>query len=151
MQSYVGTKIINAKPMTRLEYNSLRGWTVPANENPDDAGYLVEYVGSPPNIPDYDGYVSWSPKETFEASYREINGLNAVNQITFEGHQIRVLAEHAVLKHRLMLLNNFLNDRALHALVSGAELYRMQEQQQYMQGYLRVLEDRIRVFAPALV
>ena len=33
----------------------------------------------------------------------------------------------------------------------GAELYRMQEQQQYMQGYLRVLEDRIRVFAPALV
>ena len=24
MQSYVGTKIINAKPMTRLEYNSLR-------------------------------------------------------------------------------------------------------------------------------
>ena len=72
--------------------------------------------------------------------------------ITFQLRYWRgIHAEHATLKHRLMLLNNFLNDRASHALVNASELYRMQEQQQYMQGYLRVLEDRIRVFAPALV
>ena len=45
MNRYLGTKLINAKPMNRAEYNALRGWAVPADENPDDAGYLVEYVG----------------------------------------------------------------------------------------------------------
>jgi len=71
MQKYIGTKIINAQPITRLGYNDLRGWTVPADENPADAGYLVEYIdGGQANHPDYDGYISWSPKEVFERAYR---------------------------------------------------------------------------------
>jgi len=70
MQKYIGTKMINAKPMTRQEYNDLRGWTVPADENPDDAGYLVEYTdGGQANHPDYAGYISWSPKAVFERAY----------------------------------------------------------------------------------
>lgn len=68
---YLGTKIVTAEPMTRLEYNQLRGWTVPADENPEDAGYLVEYQdGGKPNVPGRAGYVSWSPKEVFESAYR---------------------------------------------------------------------------------
>ena len=47
MQQFIGTKLINAKPMTRGEYNKYRGWEVPDNENPEDAGYLVEYQDSP--------------------------------------------------------------------------------------------------------
>ena len=43
MKQYLGVKLIHAKPMTRLEYNSFRGWDVPTDENPDDPGYLVEY------------------------------------------------------------------------------------------------------------
>lgn len=71
MQKYIGTKTINAKPMTRQEYNDLRGWTVPADENPADEGYLVEYTdGGQANHPDYDGYISWSPKEVFERAYQ---------------------------------------------------------------------------------
>ena len=46
MQKYIGTKEIKAIPMNRLEYNKLRGWTVPAEENPNDEGYLVEYADS---------------------------------------------------------------------------------------------------------
>lgn len=71
MQKYIGTKTINAKPMTRLEYNELRGWTVPPDENPSDDGYLVEYVdGGQANHPDYAGYISWSPKAVFERAYQ---------------------------------------------------------------------------------
>ncbi len=71
MKRYIGTKLINAKPMTRAEYNAFRGWTVPADENPNDDGYLVEYVdGGKGNTDHYAGYVSWSPKDVFERAYR---------------------------------------------------------------------------------
>lgn len=68
---HIGTKIINAHPMTRQQYNDLRGWTVPADENPGDDGCLVEYLdGGSANHPDYTGYISWSPKEVFDRAYR---------------------------------------------------------------------------------
>ena len=62
MQKYIGTKEIKAAPMSRGEYNKLRGWEIPAEENPNDEGYLVEYVDSKKNHPNFDGYISWSPK-----------------------------------------------------------------------------------------
>ena len=72
MKQYIGTKHINAKPMNRAEYNAFRGWELPANENGADEGYLVEYTGAgqKANTPDYEGYVSWSPKDIFEAAYK---------------------------------------------------------------------------------
>lgn len=71
MELHVGTKVINAKPMTRLEYNVFRGWTMPENENGDDEGFLVEYLdGGQANTEEYDGYVSWSPKEVFVNAYK---------------------------------------------------------------------------------
>jgi len=74
---YIGTKVIKAKPMTRLAYNQFRGWDLPANENGEDEGYLVEYTdGGKPNVEGYVGYVSWSPKEQFENAYRETTGLS---------------------------------------------------------------------------
>ena len=76
MQQYIGVKQINAQAMTREEYNELRGWTVPADENPADAGYLVEYVdGGQANHPDFAGYISWSPKDVFERAYRPTQGM----------------------------------------------------------------------------
>lgn len=91
MQFFIGTKRINAEPMTRLEYNQFRGWELPSDENGDDDGYLVEYVDSPKaNTADYAGYVSWSPRAEFEAAYRS-NG-----NLTF-GHAIDMMKRgHAV-------------------------------------------------------
>lgn len=63
MKTYIGTKIIKAKPMTRGDYNKHRGWEIPADENPDDEGYLVQYDND---------YVSWSPKDVFETAYRPV-------------------------------------------------------------------------------
>ena len=77
MNRYIGTKLINAKPMNRAEYNALRGWDVPADENPDDAGYLVEYVdGGKANHPDFAGYISWSPADVFDRAYRPVVGMS---------------------------------------------------------------------------
>ena len=71
MKTYIGTKLIKATPMNRLDYNTMRGWTVPADENPADEGFLVEYLdGGKPNMVGYAGYVSWSPKEQFENAYK---------------------------------------------------------------------------------
>lgn len=67
MTAYIGTKLIYARPMTRGAYNEYRGWSIPANENPADEGYLVRYP---------DGYESWSPKAVFEEAYRPTNAMN---------------------------------------------------------------------------
>lgn len=77
MERYLGTKLINAVPMTRKAYNDLRGWQVPAEENPEDEGYLVEYLDScSANVAGYKGYVSWSPKGVFERAYHKVKGMD---------------------------------------------------------------------------
>ena len=72
-KTYEGTKRVHAHPMNRGEYNAYRGWEVPADENPADDGYLVEYLdGGKSNHPGHAGYISWSPKDVFERSYKEL-------------------------------------------------------------------------------
>jgi hypothetical protein len=76
MKRYIGTKLINAKPMTRQAYNDFRGWTLPADEKGADEGYLVEYVdGGKGNTDHYAGYVSWSPADVFDRAYRPCEGM----------------------------------------------------------------------------
>lgn len=58
--------------MTLGEYNALRGWDIPKNEDPAKEGYLVEYPltgDEKPNHFEFSGYISWSPKAPFEAAY----------------------------------------------------------------------------------
>ena len=70
MIHYVGTKEIRATPMSRRDYNDLRGWTLPKDEDGDDEGYLVEYTdGGKANVEGFKGYISWSPKDVFERAY----------------------------------------------------------------------------------
>ena len=62
MKKYIGTKQIEAEPMTRGDAwgkHLLR--EKPSTENFDDAGYHVRYE---------DGYESWSPKDVFEKAYK---------------------------------------------------------------------------------
>ena len=62
MKSYIGTKIIGGCEMSRGDYYSRKNGNMPEGLNETDKGYLVKY----PN------YESWSPKDVFEESYREI-------------------------------------------------------------------------------
>ena len=83
MNKYIGTKVINAKPMNRLEYNQFRGWVLPDDENGEDEGFLVEYVdGGKPNTEHFKGYVSWSPKDVFERAYKESGNLSFGEALT---------------------------------------------------------------------
>ena len=66
MFSYIGTKIIDAEPMCRGDYNNYRCWSTPENENPDDFGYFIRYP---------DGYESWSPKKQFEDAYTPMHSM----------------------------------------------------------------------------
>jgi hypothetical protein len=75
-QQYIGTKLIQAVPMNRADYNLYRGWQLPANENGADEGYLVEYLdGGQANDPRHAGYISWSPAPVFDKSYRPTQGM----------------------------------------------------------------------------
>ena len=77
MKSFIGTKMIMAQAMSRGEYNRYRDWIIPANENPTDPGFLVEYVdGGKSNHPGHLGYISWSPRDVFERAYRPATGLD---------------------------------------------------------------------------
>ena len=62
MKQYIGTKIIQAEPKMRK---------VPAENCLADRGFEDGYKVIYP-----DGYESWSPKDVFEAAYRETSGMN---------------------------------------------------------------------------
>ena len=64
MKAYIGTKIIKAKEMSEYEFiNKIKNEDIPKDKE-NRPGYLVVYDND---------YKSWSPKEVFEAAYREIS------------------------------------------------------------------------------
>jgi hypothetical protein len=62
LQEYTCNAKIQARPMKRGEYNLYRGWEIPADENPDDYGFLCLRE---------DGSESWVPKELFLSTHVE--------------------------------------------------------------------------------
>lgn len=58
METYIGTKIIEAEPC--------EAWKDVGGHKVGDPGYKVRYP---------DGYESWSPKDVFEKAYRPMDGL----------------------------------------------------------------------------
>ena len=68
MQTYIGTKIIEAVPAIRKGGKVYEeGQPIPKSMDPVAEGYKVRYP---------DGYESFSPKAVFEAAYRPIDGMN---------------------------------------------------------------------------
>lgn len=138
MPLFIGTKTVHATPMTRQAYNDYRAWTLPSDENGDDAGFLVEYVdGGKSNDSRHVGYISWSPADVFERSYKAIG--------TF---QDRVRAERADLAEKLDKLTDFRASLGW-AEISGDEQGRLIDQGDAMQAYLEILDERIAAFEPA--
>lgn len=138
MKTYIGCKKIEAKPMTRGEYNKFRGWTIPEDENPADEGYLVKYS---------DDYISWSPKDAFEEVYSEI-GINPLSDTSLlmksKDHKERFIAEYQQLIIRYKVLKAMLekwdNDELSFAPISPRSTFNMQINA--MTNYIAVLEAR---------
>lgn len=73
MKRFNALKKVRAKQMSRQEYNDLRGWDLPADEDGSDKGYLVEDINAPANTDGYSGYVTWTPNDIFEDQFYEAN------------------------------------------------------------------------------
>lgn len=63
MKAFIGTKIVQAEPMSLYEFLQRQGKEIPAGEI-DKPGYLVVYA---------DSYQSWSPADVFEQCYRPVD------------------------------------------------------------------------------
>ena len=145
MQTYIGTKLITASPMSRQEYNDYRGWTLPADEDGSDEGYLVEYLdGGKPNHPNHKGYISWSPKAVFEQAYHLVPGF--LSDMELQPHQQRVVAEKAELDVKYSKLFRFIHGEQFFVLCSEAERERMTRQLNAMLEYSEILGERIEAF-----
>ena len=91
VKTYIGTKVVHAVLMNRLDYNKFRGWELPLNEDGNDEGYLVQYTdGGATNVNRFTGYVSWSPRAVFEGSY--VVGI-AQPKTTVRSRLVKELAE----------------------------------------------------------
>ena len=135
MQHYVGTKIIKATPMTRGDYNVYRGWDIPADENPEDTGYLVEYIdGGQSNHPKHDGYISWSPSAVFEGAYLPMGDVSDCPDWVQ-----RLVAEKAQLDDRLVKLTAYLDKIE----IVNPHVLKLREQQELMRSFSKLLAERL--------
>jgi hypothetical protein len=74
--THIGLKNVKVTPMTRLAYNKYRGWELPANEQGNDEGYLIEYEprpGEASNVEGHEGYVAWMPRKVFNDTYNSMS------------------------------------------------------------------------------
>lgn len=143
MKRYIGTKVVTARPMTRGAYNDYRGWTIPANEDPDEAGYLVEYPdGGPPNHALHANYISWTPAGVFNAAYHELPGVHPDHQ----PHQQRVVDEQSELDIKIVALQNFIGTNVRFLTLDPREQNRMEHQLATMCAYSGILGQRIAAF-----
>ena len=138
MEHFIGIKEIDAKPMNRNEYNKYRGWTIPADENPADEGYLVKYP---------DGYESWSPKEVFEKAYTEYDGtglMSTVDGMRSANYKERFQAEFGQLCIRLLGLRKMLEKYRAGTLdfKPSCSYNLLHQQYVYMSDYLSTLCTR---------
>ena len=121
---YTGTKTLDAVPMSRGEYNTLRGWTIPENEDPNDPGYKVVYE---------DGYISWSPKDTFEKAYR-------ISETPLN----RLRIEQEDLEKKLQALTAFAKGKVFNTLEVRMQVM-LSEQIKAMSDYGWILTQRIKM------
>ena len=141
LKKYVGVKLIEAKPMTRGDYNKYRGWTIPEDENPNDEGYLVKYS---------DDYVSWSPKGVFDEAYREYEAnelpQTALGMISND-YKERFKAEYYQAKIRHDKLCNMLvkNEAGTLGFEPSCPITVLDDQLYYMNEYLKSLEIRAEI------
>ena len=130
MHTFIGTKIIKARPLNRGDHNKYRGWTIPANEDPDEPGYLVVYP---------DGYESWTPKPQFDEAYLPLGDMP--DQPAW---LVRLFGERAQLQDKLDKLTMFLLGGSEAILAMNVdELADLTMQHRAMLDYQKILNRRI--------
>lgn len=115
------------QPMTRLEYNQFRGWTLPEGEDPNDPGYLM----------DFGFHTAWWPADVVDKAFMVLPSAPSYQQ--------RVHGEHKQLLDRQEKLTVFITSPAFSSLVP-AEQIRLSKQFHLQKQLLEVLGQRIAAF-----
>ena len=125
MKKYIGTKQVEAEPMTMGEAykrNLLQTGRVPNDSEKDNPGFYVRYQ---------DGYESWSPAETFCKAYK-------IADTPLD----RLIIEHQELRDKINKLEKFLSSEGFNSLN-----YKMQTlldmQHRIMIEYSLIIKERI--------
>lgn len=127
MKKYIGTKQIEAEPMTMgeaYEKNLLQAGRVPNESEKTKAGYHVKYEG---------GYESWSPAEPFEKAYK-------VADTPLD----RMIIEYDELKQKIDKLDVFLDSEKFKTLDEKVKGF-LSSQYHIMIAYSIVLSERMRL------
>ena len=137
MEKYLGVKLINAEPCYGLNNKCVDPMSEHCGQEKE--GYKVVYE---------DGYTSWSPKDVFEKSYRNIKHFDySLEEKCSEEYQIRVCEETKELQNKINKLDFFItNPAATFATLSKEEQIRLRQQLLAMQYYLTILVERINNF-----
>ena len=129
MKKYIGTKQIEAEPMSMgeaYERRFLQVGRVPSEDEKGNDGYHVKYK---------DGYESWSPAETFEKAYRCAD--------TFKD---RLIIEQKELAEKLEKLCLFTESPKFTEVVTDVKQRELLiAQKEHMGEYLNILNQRIKV------
>lgn len=127
MKKYIGTKQIEAEPMTMGEAyrrGLLHAGRVPSESEKSKAGYYVKYDN---------GYDSWSPKDVFEQSYR-----------VTETFLDRLRIERDELHDRYVKAKNYLSSPLAEKQLTPREKGSLAAQVEFMRQYLLCVEERIK-------
>ena len=114
-QHYVGTKQIVAWPQ----------------EKDGKAGYAVKYP---------DGYVSWSPKDVFEAAYLPMGHVDSL-----PAHQQRAVGEYVQLRDKVNKITGFIGVSTFNGLPAD-EQDLLVSQLAAMEVYAEILSERVRAY-----
>lgn len=131
---YVNRAEVFATPMTRAKYNFHRGWQVPDDEDPNDAGFLIENPNGTSNHPDHKGYINWLPEEQFNTSY------SAEPKTVPE----RMAVEIAELEAKLTKLSQFIQNKQPLS-IGDYEWGLLLSQKDIMTEYLSILKLRLKL------
>lgn len=127
MKKYIGTKQIEAEPMTMGEAyrrGLLHAGRVPSESEKSKAGYYVKYDN---------GYESWSPAEPFEKAYK-----------CAETFLDRLYIERDELHDRYVKAKNYLSSPLAEKQLTPREKGSLAAQVEFMRQYLLCVEERIK-------
>lgn len=127
MKKYIGTKQIEAEPMTMGEAyrrGLLHAGRVPSESEKSKDGYYVRYDN---------GYESWSPADVFEKAYKVAD--------TFLD---RLRIERDELHDRYVKAKNYLSSPLAEKQLTPREKGSLAAQVEFMRQYLLCVEERIK-------
>ena len=121
MKKYIGTKTIMAMPMAKTEAEIALSRSLADAKGGED-GYIVAYP---------DGYMSWSPKETFEEAYK-----------IADTYLDRMRIEYEDVKERILKLHEFMMSDEFRELNKDKQ-EKLEDQCSAMTDYIVILGQRI--------